>query len=186
MVFLTISLLPLFAFQVPLWTPLGPSWAPLGSPWTPLGAHLGVSWACLGVLRGPLGGLWWVQGRLLEPSWPLWEVTWGHLGGTVSRCRSTWCCHGPFWSSQTPSELQFGQFSCDFECNSCSLYHFRLNLSTFAMHFVGVFEWARLGRPGSSQGDLTSRQFDRRDPLPPFNSRQFPVAGHVLHVTWAL
>ena len=78
----------------PTWAILDPSWAPLTPSWTPLG----VSWPPQGVLRAPLGGLWGVQGRLLEPSWPLWEVTWGHLGGAVSRCRSTWCCHGPFRS----------------------------------------------------------------------------------------
>ena len=135
----------------PTWAILDLSWAILAPSWAPLG----VSWAPLGVLRAPLGGLWWVQGRLLEPSWPFWEVTWGHLGGAVSRCRPTWCCHGPFWSSQTPSELQFGQFSGDFGCNLCSLCHVRL-ISSFVMLFVGVFKWARLGRPGQSQGDLIS------------------------------
>ena len=143
---------------------MDPSWGILVPSWSPLG----VSWAPLGVLRGPLGGLWWVQGRLLELSWPLWEVTWGHLGGAVSRCRSTWCCHGPFWSSQTPSELQFGQFSDDFGCNLCSLCHVRL-ISSFVMLFVGVFKWARLGRPGQSQGDLISRQLHKRDPMVLFN-----------------
>ena len=82
--FLTISHLPLFAFQVPLWSSLGPSWTSLGPSWAPLG----VSWAFLGVLRGPFGGLWGPRalGALvtpleghLEPSWGCCEPVQVHL-----------------------------------------------------------------------------------------------------------
>ena len=47
---------------------------------------------------------------------------------------------------------------------ACSLYHFLLIPSSFAKHFVGVFQGKRLGRPGTSQGDLISGQVDNWPP----------------------
>ena len=81
----------------------------------------------------------------------------------MSQCKSIWRCHAPFWSPWTPSELQFEQFSSDFGYSLCSLCHFRLILSSFAVHFVGVL------------GDLISQQFDSTDSLKSFGSRRLPM-----------
>ena len=149
----------------PTWPILDPSWAILTPSWAPLG----VSWASLGVPRALLAASRGSKGPSWSPLDPSGRSLGAYLGGAVSRCRSTWCCHGPFWSSKTPSKLQFGQFSTDFGYNLCSLYRFRLILSSFAVHFVGFFKWKRSGRPGTSQGDLICRQLGKKDPLTPLN-----------------
>ena len=89
MVFQQFHFLPLFAFQVPLWTSLGPSWTSLGPSWRPLGppwASLGPPWASSGVPlaasggpRAPLGALLTPLGGHLGPSWGCCEPVQVHL-----------------------------------------------------------------------------------------------------------
>ena len=121
---------------------LGPPGRPKDSPWRPL---VGPR-AALGALLAPLGG---------------------HLGPSWGRCEPVQVYLVLLWAI-------FGApgrpLSSNLD-NFCSLYHFRLILSSFAGHFVGVVKGKRLGRPGTSQGDLISRQLHNWLPLRGLNPR---------------
>ena len=129
------------------WAPLDLSWAILVPSWAPLV----VSWASLGVLRGPLGGLWGSKG----PSWSPLDPSGRSLGAILrvlcAGAGPPGAVMGHFGAPRRPPSSNFGEFSIHFRYNFCSLYHFRLILSSFVVHFVSIFKWKRLGRPGTSQ-----------------------------------
>ena len=87
----------------------------------------------------------------------------------------TWAILAPSWASWATSWASLGGFLHHFGYNLRPLCHFRMILTSFVMHFVDVFKWTRLGRPGQSQGDLISGQFDRKDPLVSFGLGRLPM-----------
>ena len=139
----------------PLGRPKGPPGRHKGSPW----ATLGVTWASLGVPRAPLGAI---------------------LGPPCAGVPLPGAAIGHFGRPRRPLSSNLMLFCVILVaiCVRCTIVdacsvHFRCILCVFG------FSWARLGRPGQSQGDLISGQNHSNAPLILFNSgRLAPQRDH--------